>query len=66
MGAFFLGCFRVDFGTSDGAEALEELAVVVGFWRRELKLEMNSMDCGDSPRRLLKWSAASCFERVAA
>ncbi len=32
----------------------------------ELKEDMNSIDCGDSPRRLLKCSAASCFDRVLA
>jgi hypothetical protein len=38
----------------------------VGLCLRELKEEMNSIDWGDSPRRLLKCSAASCLERVVA
>ena len=40
--------------------------VEAGSCRRALKVEMNSMDCGDSPRRLVKCSLASCFESVAA
>lgn len=39
---------------------------VEGSWRLELKEEMNSIDCGDSPKRLLKCSAASALERVEA
>jgi hypothetical protein len=65
MGAFFFGCLRVGFGTPedsfDVAAGTEE-----GACRRELKDEMNSIDCGDSPSKLLKWSAASCFDNVEA
>jgi hypothetical protein len=71
-GAFFFGA-RVDFGTAEDAE--EEASVVTALawlvveefdagWRRELKEDMNSIDAGDSPRRLLKCSAASCGGRV--
>jgi hypothetical protein len=37
-----------------------------GSCRRELNEEMNSIDWGDSPSRLLKCSAASSLERLAA
>ncbi len=49
-----MGGFRIDLGTWDGADNCEDVDVEVGSCRRELKLEMNSIDCGDSPRRLLK------------
>lgn len=35
-----------------------------GAFRRELNDEMNSIDCGVSPRRPLKCSTAACTERV--
>ena len=38
----------------------------VGSCRRELKEDMNSIHCGESPRRALKCSAASCFVSVEA
>jgi hypothetical protein len=58
-------------GTSDVEDeeaAAEEDGVVEGFvsCRRALNVEMNSIDCGDSPSRLLKCSAASCFDNVEA
>lgn len=57
------------FGTPDDSDGWDEdpaCGFEFGFCRRELKDEMNSIDCGDSPSKLLKWSAASCLESVAA
>jgi hypothetical protein len=39
-------------------------AFALGSARRELKDEMNSMTCGESPSRLVKCSAASFLESV--
>ena len=66
MGGFFFTCFRIGFGTSDNEEGCAEEDGCVESCRRALKVEMNSMDCGDSPRRLLKWSAASCLDKDSA
>lgn len=60
---------RLLFGTpedSDDWDGGAGCGFAAGFCRRELKDEMNSIDWGDSPRRLLKCSAASCGESVAA
>lgn len=68
-GAFFLGALRVLLGTpedSDGCDEEDACGLEFGFCRRELKEDINSIDWGDSPNRLLKWSAASCLESVAA
>lgn len=69
-GFFFLGCC-LDFGTALGVSGLEvgaELeegpgALPAGSFRRELKEAMKSIAWGESPRRLLKWDAASGLER---
>lgn len=68
-GAFFFAGLRMLLGTPEAsfdAEVACDFEVEAGSCRRELKEEINSMDCGDSPSRLLKWSAASCFDNVAA
>ena len=66
---------RLDLGTASavfddeaGAEAATDgdALAVVGSFRRELKDEMKSTAWGESPSRLLKWEAASGFEREAA
>lgn len=68
-GFFFLGC-RLDLGTAlgvsgrdVGAELAEGLGAPAGSLRRELKEAIKSMAWGESPRRLLKWEAASGLER---
>ena len=61
-----MAALRVGFGTP-GSAAWEvdcDADDAVGSPRRELNDDINSIDCGDSPKRLLKCSAASCFERV--
>jgi len=42
------------FGTPDDTFEGCEFGVDVGSCLRELKEEINSIECGDSPRRLLK------------
>lgn len=54
MGGFFLGCFRAVRGTSETEDAGVEADGGAMSCLRELNVEMNSMDCGDSPSRLLK------------
>ena len=70
MGAFFLGALRCVFGTPASEEFTVWGAGVgfagVGACLRELKEDINSIDWGDSPRRLVKCDTASCFERVLA
>jgi hypothetical protein len=56
----------VDDEDCEGACARGGVCEALGSLRRELKEDMNSIEAGDSPSRLLKCSAASCFERVAA
>jgi hypothetical protein len=56
-GAFFLAGLRVLLGTPEvsfDAGVACDFEVEAGSCRRELKEEINSIDCGDSPRRLLK------------
>ena len=68
-GAFFFGALRVDLGTPEDSFACEvdcDFEFEDGSCRRELNEEMNSIDWGDSPSRLLKCSAASSLERLAA
>lgn len=64
-----MGALRVLLGTPEvsfeGGVACD-FDVEAGSCRRELKEDMNSIDWGVSPRRLLKWSAASSFDNVAA
>jgi len=59
---------RVVRGTSDWLEAgVEEVGgglAGCGFGRRLLKDEMNSRDCGESPRMFCKCSAAAGLERL--
>jgi hypothetical protein len=78
-GAFFFFWPRCGLGTPSIslpcgvllAEALPDVvpgvladAFAFGSARRELKDEINSMTCGESPSKLVKCSAASSFERV--
>lgn len=68
-GAFFLGVLRLVLGTPDASfdgVAVRDVEAEAGSLRLELKEDINSMDWGDSPRRLLKWSAAPCFDSVVA
>lgn len=59
-GAFFLGCLLLGLGTPEFSLDWDEEACACGFdddagsLRRELKDEMNSIDCGESPRSCLK------------
>lgn len=53
-----------DAGCETGCELVAGAGAGLGSWRRELKVDMNSMACGESPRRFLKWSAASALESV--
>lgn len=70
MAAFFFFGFAGRLGTPSTSEAGWEVGwervagagAGLGSWRRELKLDMNSMACGESPKRFLKWSAASTLE----
>lgn len=68
-GAFFFLGPRTGLGTlaeRSSCACAEEEEVEAGSLRRELKEDMNSIDCGDSPRMPLKWSAALCLESVPA
>jgi hypothetical protein len=56
-GAFFLGVLRLLLGTPDASldgVAVREFEAEAGSLRLELKEDINSIDCGDSPSRLLK------------
>lgn len=68
-GAFFFGGRLEIFGTPLSKFVLDCDGVLTGTgargaFRRELNDEMNSIDCGVSPRRPLKCSTAACTERV--
>jgi len=69
-GAFFLRGFlpvsKADV-LSEAAEAPDlgvSESAFLGASRLELKLEMNSNDCGESPSRFLRCSAAASFAKV--
>jgi len=68
MGFLAFAGRRVVRGTSDWLEdGVEEDGAGLagcGFGRRLLKDEMNSRDCGESPRMFCKCSAAAGFERL--
>jgi hypothetical protein len=67
-----LGCLRVVLGTplsfdGDGAEEDGcDIAGAVGSFRRALNEDINSIACGDSPRKSLKCSIACCLLNFAA
>lgn len=73
IGAFFFFGPRVDFGTPVDVEACADVCVcvcicgvdlTVGSCLLELNVDINSILPGDSPRRLLKCSAAAGLESV--
>ena len=54
-GAFFFFAARTGLGTPESdCVVCSDSGFEAGSLRRELKEEMNSIDCGDSPRRFLK------------